>query len=1074
MNNNLLIKQFYGDEAGKLVAELKAFFESHDQSQAAPRFALLWGPPGASLAEIDLVAQEIPDDIPLIGCSAAELIFKSRYVTSGGWSVVVMESKYITPHCSHCSLEPDAADHGNIHDRLSQMLDGFPAEVRRRYFNGGRPLGLEGCGVDGVPYRRPAVMITFLPGMGLDDGSGWPSNNRDYEIIDYIAGEVSWNLGVTGGTAVGQWRKDATWAEQWLAARRDGKLEVYRDGVVALLFETDLNFGIAAKHGFITGKETYQVKENYGAKPAHVIAPDGQPMRFHEVEIELPEDVPKLRPPTEAGVKSTDFDEQDVLRFLMTWDHYEDLPNPPYFSKPEENNRWQLSRPIAKGGVLFSSEANLQSLRACPADSIKSAIELGSIGSVAGILAIDCRGRLDFLTEEDVSSVAKSLSDGWGEKVVGYGADGETASTSRRIPLHRNWTFSSLVLGAGLSRRYLAAAERVFFSALNLQIARDADESEVHKKIVEIASKLLQIDDCHLRIYSPPKRELVKVAGVGAWQQKVPRSVPTLVDEGVSAQKAFLSKSIVARKGIELSEDIDRFAHHLNVDRSELAEELNRLKWFISIPILDHENTDCLGVLSFASEDEHYVDALVLPPREELGERKSERADPTYQRMSMAWTIATTVASSIRAFSLSSARERFLINASMAGDSTQLAKELVKEGAYFLGHNAYLSLLLPTADGNTLECIDISGPTPVDPSSVHVKITPDSKSGDIGISGYVYRTGEPWPNETIESDDLRKEANGKGGRPKFKDCLGVKSQIAANYAVPIIGKSRKVLGVLNAEAPEGVLNRPDIRQLTQLAGICAPVIERHMASRREESSFRGESSLSGGGADDLEGPASEEKKSLWHHVRDTMHITDRQFRAVGAFLVVLIGVYLVASLASEVSARNSTLRLLKEKQQTSRSAQAPDDRLAVSLEEAVFGVQTLIASGTNVEGGTLREIVVDMKSPDVSRADESLSRISAFSWRTWSSVYLLTMCVILSGCVGHVVGRCVVLNGLFFNASSGLAVSFGAVSALLLIGSLLALDGGGAMEHRPYACSFLSFLAALVITSSPTFNRTQG
>jgi hypothetical protein len=310
-----------------------------------------------------------------------------------------------------------------------------------------------------------------------------------------------------------------------------------------MLIETDLNFGIASSHGFDTHRHDSEHAEIHATDagadvPAPSTGTSGRPESFHVLEVSLPPAVKPLKPPSKRGIEPIDrVKPGGAVTFLMSSELYEDFPNPPYIGTTP--NSFQFLRPAPKGATFYVGTASYEELIQASEVAIDAATRNGEVGQVAAILAIDCRGRHSIIGPEGLTDTAGLLTRRWGDRVCGIGADGETSATRWRIPLHRNWTFSTLVFGSDLSRRYLFAAERHSFAKLNLEVARGNKARVVYQTIVNIASRLLQVDDCYLWIYDPVRRKLIKEAGAGRWYEQLPTEIDAQLQPGLTSQHAF-------------------------------------------------------------------------------------------------------------------------------------------------------------------------------------------------------------------------------------------------------------------------------------------------------------------------------------------------------------------------------------------------------------------------------------------------------------------------------------------------------------------------------------------------------
>jgi hypothetical protein len=718
-----------------------------------------------------------------------------------------------------------------------------------------------------------------------------------------------------------------------------------------------------------------------------------------------------------------------AVTFLMSSELYEDFPNPPYIGTTP--NSFQFLRPAPKGATFYVGTASYEELIQASEVAIDAATRNGEVGQVAAILAIDCRGRHSIIGPEGLTDTAGLLTRRWGDRVCGIGADGETSATRWRIPLHRNWTFSTLVFGSDLSRRYLFAAERHSFAKLNLEVARGNKARVVYQTIVNIASRLLQVDDCYLWIYDPVRRKLIKEAGAGRWYEQLPTEIDAQLQPGLTSQHAFQEKELKWRSGDEVKQNARTFAPALGMSQQAIEAATLRLKWFVSVPIIDNESTDCLGVLSFASEDPEFIaDTKAHVTRAVLDKIEEGSAKVTIRRQRICWNMANAAAAPLRAMHFQSALDRLMREASHASDPEALWNALVNEGVYFLGQSAYLSLLVVdnVKSPSKLICHGISGPVNKPKEWVAVSVDPNAPPEEQGICGCVFKTGKPWPHDDVKTDIARKEADGQNGRPKHKDCLR-DSTLEVNYAVPIRGQidPTRVLGVLNAEAPRDKLNRAHhLPLLIRLAEACGPVIERHFASRDaaiEQQAIRAENEAL---KKKLE--PTKDTKPLYAHLLDMVRAVPRwQFRAACAGLLVLLLLFTSVRAIMEVSSRQRLLMMVDEARdrirerfvyQNGPSAANASSSAASSgeisqkhlraLDALEVRIHALIATGAESTSDTIESIKDDLQN--IQHGDELNLTVGSTptveQLRPWviiprgSSDFLLAIVVIFCGAIG--------------------------------------------------------------------------
>lgn len=665
---------------------------------------------------------------------------------------------------------------------------------------------------------RPAILFVFLPGMATEKRPDWPSSNKDYQIVEALAARVSRNVAIFGASAAAVWPRGRgqSWHPPWVAiCNEHGENRIVPRGIVGLLVETDISFGCASQHGLEPDRLYGHLVLDDGADVEVTDPPElvkSMPPRYHVVKISMPNDVPYelchldnpgLADPTRVILPNID----DKWHTLIAYELDEVLPNPSY-RRPDD--RFEFLRPVTKGTTLYHAVATRASVVEAIAKATNAALDYGPVRHLAGLFVVDCRGRLRLLGEQNgPSQEMEALQHRLSVQcpVFGMYGDGETCTSPRAAHLHRNWTVSVLALGSDFHRRYASEARKQLPSGLDRMITELSDLNTMLKRIVQVAMVLLQTDCCHIRIVSVDGKCLEWRYGEGPWAQVVPEKID-LSDNSTDSQmlsyQAFKSgKSVKMARG-DYQEKVTDFSGWRG-SREEIEKLLQELEWWMSVPIL--EMGECLGVFSIASRDKQFLSPEQGPIIEGLAQE-----------------LATTASLPIRCTLVKAALQEALLDASRANNPRELAKKIVAQGVRLLGRGAYLAMMLPDnfEKPEKLECIACTGSNAEwYKDKIFVDLRKEAGPADHGVCGWVFEKKEKW-----WSDNAVDEADGTGDKPTYKRCI---PGVAANYVVPLLVEddegNKRALGVLNAEAPQGVLKREiHLDVLKTLADACATSI----------------------------------------------------------------------------------------------------------------------------------------------------------------------------------------------------------------------------------------------------------
>jgi hypothetical protein len=861
MNKRLQMQHFCATSADEFAMQLgQALSPSGStnsmEMQDPHRFLLIWGPPNTQKEEFRPIAEIIPRSVRWMASSGREGFYGDTFYQpdeSKGeqqWRAVIIASKYITTHSASVYLPDKFDDVSHVKNVVNEIESKLDDDVRTRFFNRRLPSTLLGRGFRGVVYRRPAIVMIFLPGTSgrvLDkQQQGWPAANMDYEIVEELGTRVAHNVGVFGGSAAGNWPPKPVTAS-WVAGPGLGDHDpVFGRAVSMLVVETDLRFGISCRHGFkaIEG-ETIAVSGPPKAK--FVAAPrvtPGFPACHHIVKLaKQPRDIVVLDDPNAdmAAMASLLPRTKQQMKFLVHYEAGEVQPNPAFKYKAEKDT-YQFARAVPAGASMQVASTTWEGTVKAAREAIEEAKQLGRVNEIAVCIVINCRGRLRLLSRSDEQgrvdeggpeAEIKQIRELGKFPLVGCYGDGETASTRTRIPLHRNWTAATLIFGNELNPRYIASATRESISQLEIRIAQGAPIDSLGHEIVEATKSLLEVDDCHIRILDPVSSRLQKRFGEGDWFKVASRAPETGSEStwnGITEHQAFNSKNqpVVCDQADALQRiTLDR--KHFDASAEEVEKMVRQRHWFVSIPIFD--GVECLGVLSFASGDPDYFsnNELNVSRPESLGSRLSselgsdrndETLPPTGVRLLVAMQIAHIAAVTIRNTLMRTAETTILSETIRAAGVQEVASSLAANAGALLGQGTFLTLMVPSPDGKRLEaaCEQARNGKTLGPDVVYVELEAENGGEKLGITGYSFRSCRP-----VFVDDVSQIKDEVPFR--YKNCIG--ADISANYAVPVVDSNGGAVAVLNAEARRGVLSKDRHEQvMLRLAGFCQTALRR--------------------------------------------------------------------------------------------------------------------------------------------------------------------------------------------------------------------------------------------------------
>jgi class 3 adenylate cyclase len=814
------VEQARGADLEHFLEDLRSLRPPGGAESAGHSFAFVvfWGPPGAQPDELKRVLAGLPPGVPAIGCSTEDYIDTGRY-RHGGWLAVAVSSPHLTAHTAHCELSaqgtPESAD--QIQDSIRHFISQIPEPYRRD----GKQIPADREGAHGVRYRRPAMLLVFLPGIGGGDLTpDWPTGNRDYQVVETIGSKLSQGVTMFGGSASpGIEPRPRPWQRPWLAASDErGQRSHYKRGVVGLLVETDLAFGVASEHGLKANTAVGFLVNDVvrGAEAGDPALPSSSPSRYHRVRLSPPAEPPpvelhRLDGPASSG--SPRYPDKGPWNTLVAFadDFDEPEPNPPY--RTENEGEIALLRPVSKGTTLYQASATEKELVDAGEQALRKAIANGEVHAPYVSLMMNCRGRLFLLGKRPVELELEQAHKVFGDRMFGIYGAGETSSSSRGRHRHHTWTVAALVLGQDFHDLYRQAAQWQLVSRINQKAASLTKLDDVLAEIVESTQILLQAFSCHIWILSDDEQKLCYRRGVGPVAEIAPREL------GLDDPELAKTLPIQAFKTGE-HERISRDEYNLlnmnikwNAKPADVRVVVQSVGCWLAVPVIDRN--ECLAVVSIAlsepTVDEH--------------------------KLKLAIELAQAAALPIRTSMMRTAFISALNKAATTKSAEELATAMLDEGTRMLPRRCYLALLLPDppSEPKKLICMDVRGPTKIDLSKGHVDLGAQATKPDKGICGWVFEKRKPFC-----SDDVRKDANGEGDRPLFKELV---PDAVANYVFPLLDPDAPgavALGVLNAEAAAGVLDQGvHLPLLASLAEACGVAVSRLNRERQLSEVLKG-------------------------------------------------------------------------------------------------------------------------------------------------------------------------------------------------------------------------------------------
>ena len=761
------------------------------------------------------------------------------------------------------------------------------------YFTGGGLPPASREGAHKVRYARPAFVLLFLPGLAAAgkarNGSGaWPAVDHDCGLVEALSARAGRDLPLFGGSAAGDWPEPKIF-NSWVAVRPpNGTARVEADLVAGVVVECDLSFGFGAGHGFVpvAAAAAFHVGEGIDdPEIGAVLAPehgDSRPPRYHllgglsQSRPGGPSEPADGPPPPPSLADSNGFalqhwqdpcrlhaitlDAEHPWHTLVVFEGEESLPNP---SHRRSDGQFAFMRPVYPHSTLYPVTLTVDSAIGAPAEALNSAVKVGDVGRPDFALLINCRMRRALLGDsgpalelQKVSGAAVVRPQG----VFGMYGDGETCPSRRGFNLHRNCTASALVIGSRFNREYEAAARSQLLSRVTAspfaELALLEEETAPHEgadspgaqavmsggprgsgglfpDLDTAIGALTQAVSWHVRVFRRNRpggaclTTLRNVGRGGMFEVARPRIdlSPDSTQKDLAAYKAFdTRKPVVLTKEQYLQECVNSGAGWEGRE-AEATAFVEQVEWLGTFPIFDRDEP--VGTLSIAGTDARQVE-----PGPALDHLKA-----------VGMEIANATALPIRRMLTRNAMLRAALRADGASGSSSDAmfQEIVTAGCEVLGSKVYLVLYVaePSDAPGQLRPVGFSGPCGagaavaaaarvVPPPNLTLDATVNAS--ERGVCGWVFERKKPF-----FTDDIDAEADGKGGRPAARRWI---DEAQAEYAVPLIEHTeeggRRVLGVLNAEAPPNILDRAQhVPLLESLAARCVDAIRQQRRERRQ-------------------------------------------------------------------------------------------------------------------------------------------------------------------------------------------------------------------------------------------------
>lgn len=793
------------------------------------RYALIYGPPDMAKDSLEWI-KALPQGIVIAGSSMDLASTTNKEVMRKTWGALLVQSIYITPAASFIPFEDltlsDSQETKSAQALVENFIQRFPQDGRSYFAE--EKVDHQRTGAHGVRYRRPGYLLTILPGAGYIQKSGkegdslkWPEGNMDFQIVSALSERTCHELTVFGYSATGRFKNDP--AKTWMFARsEDGMFWNDNAGVAAILVQTDLKFGCSSADGFVPSKTAHFNVAEPSDDPAGILTQEqaNRRERFHT--ISLTGDAAALkqiqllshhtnRLVGEKGRLNKPASKWTTLGFF---EGHEFIPNPAYRHKEQTEtgpgHRFSFILPLSLGEPMTLATTSRESFFQAAPEAIQKAMKKGGnleIWQTAFALVVNCRGRhwcLDTGNDESVREEHKRISGCLSPEaaVTMLYADGETSPIHRNQPYHRTWSVSALVMGSEFDLGYLTAAKNHFLSLIDRAQGDVETDDPLLEKVLHAGIILTQADGGHIRLFNPDNLgSLEKRVPFGDFSKAMTSSLPLVSSK--------VDMSIRAYQTMKTSWTTTPYKWRDGSPPKDWKNINQRVKCRVGEPIIAG-GSEVLGVLSINSTNPNYY-----------GENRVDSVNDILSELARRTSYA------LKAHFM---RANLLKLLSSFGDREAIP-HLIENGAKMLCAHAILMLLLPDPERKTLRCNQCyPAKALMTKESVYVSIDPNQPTEEQGISGHLYLN--PESNELDHLFDDVNLADGKGGKPLFKNCLGHSfipsmgkdgPDISQNYAVVVRNpkdKSRP-LGILVAEAPQNMLDRErDLPLLKAIASAC--------------------------------------------------------------------------------------------------------------------------------------------------------------------------------------------------------------------------------------------------------------
>ena len=848
---NAMASIITGSGRGKSAKE--AYNNIPPEVTTGATYLMIWGPPMPIAVEDRRFVEDTNFGCPILGASTTTAFSDSGPIDES-WVFAAVKSEYITA-TSNIAKIPDEWNEKAVDSTTNRLVEPFCD-----YFEGPKqPLPLVKGGHD-VTYRRPAMLILITPGCyDKLTRENWTHSDKDYDIVEALSVKSNKGLMMFGGSASSNFDVDRkTWT---CASIEDGNARISERSVSAMLISTDLNFGMSCKHGFELVKPEFYctaeaMKDSSGEEPNSEYR-RSRPRRYHSVGLSKllsysadeegenqsePPEISLIPDPKERDKNYSFANEYDSeIYAYITRELGQSFLNVPYFSakhgKPQQKKlNWAtFLRPVEVGTRLHLARADSKSLETAPRTAFQSANEAGLVGSPRFSLLCNCVGRKALIggnqsAEKDFKEIAtgsstKSLL------VTGFYCDGETCTAPNGLNFHHNWTSNVLSIGADFCETYLSESTHQFANELLEKLSKRSEaeskgqnnvnaaiphEQQVLERLAHYVSIVTQTDWVHFRTLSWDGKELGRPQGKGV-MPKIPLPPLNILkfgdDSNSLAHKAFHELDPTPRPVDSKKYFADEDGYGKIVwekANEEQREQLGRLEWLASIPIRLGKET--LGIVSINSEDEDFD--------------KYIKTDRIVKALGDLFNHAALLIETVRK---NKSLQTALVSACKSTNPKDLAESFVQHAAALLGRKAFLSVLLApdsdSPDEKVLKCFAISGPSDeISGHSISVPIGKHSTKEERGICGGLFLSES---YDQIAIDEPSEILDYKKESIHFKPCVE-DHNIKSVYAIKLVEKSGSeevVVGILNAEAPSGVLSKNiHIPILRSLGDACVSLI----------------------------------------------------------------------------------------------------------------------------------------------------------------------------------------------------------------------------------------------------------